>query len=146
MGDGFHGDAGRDHGVRYASLPGHNAHANGQARDDRGHRTADGCAPRLLSDARNVVQPHGDPDEQRRVRLGRGDPGARAVGLLLRVHTHALARRRAVPEIRRQTHDGHRHTVHRSVYADHPVRGQLRVHGADRPAIHRRPRRSKSNA
>jgi len=35
MGDGSYGNAGRDDGVRDACMPGHHAHANGQARGCR---------------------------------------------------------------------------------------------------------------
>lgn len=121
MDNGLHGNAGCDHGVCDACLPEHNANANGQARD-RKYRSTNGRTPRILSDARVVAQPNEDQDKPQRVRLGRGDPGTCAVSLLLRLHTHALARRRAVPKIRGQAHDGHRYTVHRFVYADHSVR------------------------
>lgn len=50
MGDGRDGDAGRNDGVRDASVPGHHAHANGDARAGAGaaQRHADGRTTRLL--------------------------------------------------------------------------------------------------
>jgi len=160
MGDGRDGDAGRDDGVRDAGLSGHHAHANGVASTGAGatQRSADGRATRLLSDNGDDagalhfgVQPDisggrgtGARARSRRtpaVRLGRGDAGTGAVGVLLRLHTHAPARRCAVPEVRRQAHHGPRHTVHGHIHTDDAVRGAHRVHAADHPAVRGRTRR-----
>jgi len=74
--------------------------------------------------------------------LGRGDAGEGAGGVLLRVYTHAFARRHSVTEIRRQAHHGSGHTVHGPVHAVDAVRGVLGLHAADRAAVRRRTRRS----
>jgi len=156
MGDGRDGDVGRDDGVRDAGVPGHHAHANGEVRAGAGAavRPSDGRATRLLPVAEDGgagataalvgVQPDvsagqsdgkGAPTE---VRLGRGDTGGGAVGVLLRLHTHACARRCAVPEVRREAHHGLRHTMHGHIHADDTVCGTHRVQAAVYPAIRRR--------
>lgn len=158
MGDGRDGDAGRDDGVRNARLSGHHAHANGVARTGAGatQRSADGRETRLLPVDGDDGAPHfghlqpdisggtGARARSRRspaVRLERGDAGTGAICVLLRLHTHAPARRRAVPEVRRQAHHGPRHTVHGHIHADDAVRGAHRVQAADHPAVHGRTRR-----
>jgi len=158
MGDGRDGDAGRDDGVRDAGVPGHHAHANGEVRAGAGAavRPSDGRATRLLPVAEDDgagataalvgVQPDvraGQSDGKgarapTEVRLGRGDTGGGAVGVLLRLHTHACARRCAVPEVRREAHHGLRHTVHGHIHADDTVCGTHRVQAAVYPAIRRR--------
>lgn len=143
MGDGPDGHVGRDDGLRDAGLPGHNAHPNGQARVG-GHRIGDGHQAQLLPGPRSsVAQLKVQQDRarqgglQRPVRLGRGDPGLGAVGVLLRLHNHPLAGRRAVPEIRRQAHHGIRHPVHGHFHPDDAVRGAHGLQAVDRPPIHR---------
>lgn len=147
MGDGRDGHVGRDDGVRDAGLSGHNPHADGPARCG-GRPTEGGRAPRLLSDAEIEPQQYErgcQPDRDGRVpgpfRLGREDAGPSAVFVLLRLHNHALARRRPVPEVRRQAHHGLRHTVHGLVHADDAVRGVHGIHATDHLAVRRRTRR-----
>lgn len=148
MGDGPDGHAGRDDGLRDAGLPGHNAHPDGQARDGEHRIGGGGRQAQLLPGPRSsVAQPEVQQDRarqrglQRSVRLGRGDPGLGAVGVLLRLHNHAFAGRRAVPEVRRQAHHGTGHPVHGHFHTDDAVRGAHGLRAVDRPPIHRGSRR-----
>lgn len=150
MGDGRDGHVGRDYGVRDACVPELDAHANGLAGHDGGQRSADGGrAARVLSGAEERAQTlcgeqYRVVQRRRPVRLGREDAGTGAVRVLLRVHTDALARRRPVPEVRRQAHHGPGHTVHGAVHAAHAVRRVHGPHAPDRLAVRRGTRRSET--
>lgn len=154
MGDGHNGHARRDHGVRDAGLPEHNAHADGATRGHTESLGEQGAAQLLSAAGGRGEEVQQEPSRgttvgQRPrgpVRLGREDAGRGAVRLLLRLHTHALARGRAVPEVRRQAYHGLRHTVHGHLHAGHAVRGAARVHAAHNAAVRRGARRGECRA
>lgn len=150
MGDGRDGHVGRDDGVRDASVSEHNAHANGHARG-RGRQFEYGRAARLLSGPGRACFYEQNGGQvggrlQRSVRLGREDAGHGVVGVLLRVHIDAPARRRSVPEVRRQAHHGPGHIVHGPVHAVNAVRRVHGLHAADHLAVRRRTRRGEKDA